>query len=255
MAEYVAINGVRTWFDEAGEGAPLVMLHPGGGGVDARAFRPNLGAMAEHFHVFTPERRGHGHTADPGGPITFAAMAQDTVAFIEQVVGGSAHVLGVSDGATVALLTALARPDLVERLVLVAGVFHHEGWLPQAIDPANEPPEFLARLYEEVSPDGPEHYPVIVKKLADMHQVEPTVTTDELGALPNRTLVMIGDDDEVRLEHALAAYRAIGDAELAVIPGTSHGLMVEKPALCNDLIIDFLTGEPVPTMAPIRRAR
>jgi pimeloyl-ACP methyl ester carboxylesterase len=44
------------------------------------------------------------------------------------------------------------------------------------------------------------------------------------------------------------------DAELAVVPGTSHGLLVEKPGLCNLLITEFLTKEPVPTFAPIRRA-
>jgi pimeloyl-ACP methyl ester carboxylesterase len=65
----------------------------------------------------------------------------------------------------------------------------------------------------------------------------------------------VGDDDEVTLEHAVAAYRAIPDAELAVVPGTSHGLLVEKAELCNRLILDFLATDPVPTMAPIRRAR
>ena len=44
------------------------------------------------------------------------------------------------------------------------------------------------------------------------------------------------------------------DAELAVVPGTSHGLLVEKPGLCNLMITEFLTKEPVPTFAPIRRA-
>jgi pimeloyl-ACP methyl ester carboxylesterase len=62
-------------------------------------------------------------------------MAQDTIRFLEQVVGGPARFLGVSDGATVALLVALRRPDLVTRVVFVAGVFHHAGWWPQAIDP------------------------------------------------------------------------------------------------------------------------
>jgi pimeloyl-ACP methyl ester carboxylesterase len=87
-----------------------------------------------------------------------------------------------------------------------------------------------------------------------MHLKEPTLTTSDLGRLGSRTLFMVGDDDEVTLEHAIAAYRAIPDAELAVVPGTSHGLLVEKPELCNDLIIDFLANDPVPTMAPIRRA-
>jgi pimeloyl-ACP methyl ester carboxylesterase len=66
---------------------------------------------------------------------------------------------------------------------------------------------------------------------------------------------MVGDDDEVTLEHAVAMYRAIPDAELGVVPGTSHGLLVEKPELCNGLIVDFLRLNPVPTLAPIRRAK
>ncbi|HYZ81360.1 MAG TPA: alpha/beta hydrolase [Solirubrobacteraceae bacterium] len=254
MADYVSLAGVRTWYDQHGDGEPLVLLHPGGGGVDARAFAPNLGPLAARFRVYTPERRGHGHTPDVPGPITFAAMAQDTIAFLEAVVGRRAHVLGCSDGVAVALLVALSRPDLVDRLVLAAGVFHLDGWHPQAIDPNNEPPEFLAQRYAEVSPDGPDHYAVIVSKLAHMHLHEPTLSTEDLRQVEARTLVMVGDDDEVRLEHAIAMYRAIPEAELMVVPGTSHGLLVEKPDLCNEVILTFLTTDPVPTMAPIRRA-
>jgi pimeloyl-ACP methyl ester carboxylesterase len=188
------------------------------------------------------------------GPITFGAMAWDTIAFMETVVGGRAHFVGSSDGAIVALLLAVQRPDLIDRLVLVAGVFHFDGWLPHVIDPNNEPPEFLARAYEEVSPDGPGHYQVVVDKLARMHLDEPALTVNDLGEVKSRTLVMVGDDDEVRLEHAIAMYRGIPDAELMVTPGTSHGLLVEKPDLCNNVILQFLTNDPVPTMAPIRRA-
>ena len=228
MADYVLLDGVRTWYEEHGDGDPLVLLHPGGAGVDARAFGPNLGSLTAQFCVHTPERRAHGHTPDVAGPITFDAMAQDTIAFMETVVGRQAHVVGSSDGAVVGLLVALRRPDLIDRLVLVAGVFHFNGWLPHVIDPNVEPPEFLARLYEEVSPDRAGHYQVVVDKLARMHWEEPILEADDLGELRSRTLVMVGDDDEVRLEHALAMYRGIPDAELMVVPGTSHGLLVES---------------------------
>jgi len=254
MAGYALVDGTRTWYDEHGDGKPLVLLHPGGAGVDARAFGPNLSALAAHFHVYTPERRGHGHTPDIAGPITFDAMAQDTIGFLETVVGRPTHLLGCSDGATVALLVALRRPDLIRRLILVAGVFHHEGWVPQAIDPDKQPPEFLARLYQEVSPDGAARYPVVVAKLARMHAAEPTLTASALKGVESRTRVMVGDDDEVTLEHAIEMYRGLRDAELMVVPGTSHGLLVEKPDLCNSAILEFLTTDPVPTMAPIRRA-
>jgi pimeloyl-ACP methyl ester carboxylesterase len=253
MADLVEVGGVRTWYDEQGDGEPALLLHPGGAGVDARAWGPNLDAVAARFHVFTPERRGHGRTPDVEGPISFELMAQDTIAFLEAIVGGPAHLVGCSDGAIVGLLVALRRPDLVRRLVFVGGVFHHDGWAPGVLD--GSPPEFLARLYAELSPDGPEHYSIVVDKLAQMHAQEPTLSVADLSSVACRTLVMIGDDDEVTLEHAIALYRRLPNGELAVIPGTSHGLLVEKPGLCNGIIVDFLATDPVPTLAPIRRAQ
>jgi pimeloyl-ACP methyl ester carboxylesterase len=65
---------------------------------------------------------------------------------------------------------------------------------------------------------------------------------------------MYADDDLMTLAHAVALYDALPDAELAVVPGTSHFLTQEKPHLVNALVLDFLTKEPVPTVAPIRRA-
>ena len=252
MAAYVELGDVRTWYDEHGEGEPLVLVHPGG--ADARAWAPNLDALTAHFHVFTPERRGHGRTPDVDGPITYELMAQDTIAFLEGVVGGPAHLVGMSAGAGVALLTALRRPDLARRVVLISVVFHRDGWIPDAIDPDAGPPEVLERGYAELSPDGPGHYPIVAAKLTRMNWEEPTLASSDLSALTSRTLVMLGDDDEVTLEHAIAMYRGLPDSELAVIPGTSHGLLHEKPALCNSILVDFLTTDAVPTIAPVRRA-
>jgi pimeloyl-ACP methyl ester carboxylesterase len=254
MANYVELNGIRTWYDEHGAGEPLVLLHPGGVGVDSRAFEPNLAALASRFQIFLPERRGHGHTPDADGPYTYELMALDTVHFFEKVVGGPARLLGMSDGAVVALLVAHQRPDLVQRLICVAGPFHRSGWVASAIEPGRETPAFLISSYAEISPDGQEHYKVVQRKLDQMHALGPTLTTDDLGCIGCRTLVMVGDDDEVPLEHAVDFYRAVPHGELAVVPGTSHGLLVEKPDLCNKIMVDFFTRDPITTIAPIRRA-
>ena len=251
MGSYLDMDGLNTWYDTFGTGEPLVLLHPGG--VDSRALGPNLEDFAARFHVYTVDRRGHGRTPDANGPITYDLMAEDTIRFLERVVGGPACLLGVSDGATVGLLVAWRRPDLTRRLVLVAGVFNRTGWLPVVLDADEDPPAFFADSYAEVSPDGRAHYPVVAAKLARMHAAEPTLSAEDLNGIRARTLVMVGDDDQVALEHAIAMYRAVPDCELAIVPGTSHGLLVEKPGLCDSIILDFLTQEPVPTLAPIRR--
>ena len=246
-----ALANVRMWYDERGDGDPLVLLHPGGAGVDSRALNATTDALCRHFRTFTPEQRAHGRTPDVEGPVTFDVMAGDTAALIDSVIGGPVRLLGCSDGATVALAVAFHRPDLVQQLAFVAGVFHRDGWEDGVLD--GEPPEFLRQSYAELSPDGPGHYDAVVAKLARMHDNGPSFAVDDLAAIGCRTLVMVGDDDEVRLEHAVQMYRALPDAELAVVPGTSHGLLVEKPELCNGLIVEFFTNGPADTLAPIRR--
>ena len=127
MAEYADLRGVRTWYDVHGAGEPLLLVHPGGVGVDSRAFGPNIPQLSEAFRVYTPDRRGHGRTPDVDGPITYESMAADTIEFITRVIGAPTRVLGMSDGAITALYVAMERPDLVMRLAFVAGVFHRDG--------------------------------------------------------------------------------------------------------------------------------
>ena len=241
------------WYEERGSGEPLVLLH--GGLADARFFEHNLPALAERFHVFATDQRGHGHTSDVKGPITFDLMTQDTIDFLEAVVGQPAHLLGHSNGAVIALLVGLRRPELVRSLVLVSGGFHRDGFV-QSGDQFDVDAVIaaLGSSYGEVSPDGEDHFRVVVEKLAEMERSEPALPASELHRVSARTLVMFGDDDVMTMEHVNATYEGIPSSELAIVPGTSHFLLQEKPALCNEIVIRFLTDDPVPTVAPIRRA-
>jgi pimeloyl-ACP methyl ester carboxylesterase len=246
------LPGISMWYGEQGEGDPCVLLHPGGAGIDSRALDPTLAGLARVFRCYTPEQRAHGRTPDADGPVSYELMAGDTIGFIERVIGQPVRLMGCSDGAVVALTVARRRPDLVRRLVFATGVFHHDGWEKGVLD--GEPPDFLRQGYGELSPDGIGHYDVVVAKLAAMHAGEPAMSEADLRQVKVRTLIMVADDDEVRFEHAIAMYRSMPEAELAIVPGTSHGLLVEKPALCNLLVTEFLTKDPVQTFAPIRRA-
>ena len=115
-------------------------------------------------------------------------------------------------------------------------------------------PSSWVPAYGEVSPDGIDHFKVVATKAGEMAAVEPNLQASELAKVTCRSPVMFADDDLVTLSHAVEMYDALPIAELAIVPGTSHFLTQEKPDLVNKLVVDFLTIEPVPTVAPIRRA-
>jgi pimeloyl-ACP methyl ester carboxylesterase len=254
VAEYVQLGAVNMWYDEHGSGEPLVLMH--GGLVDARFFDPNLSALAERFRVYTPERRGHGHTADVPGPITYQLMADDTIAFLETVVGEPADLVGHSDGAFVAMLVAMQQPELVKRLVTISGGFNKSGEaMPDMEWDVDQIFEFLGPSYGEVSPDGIDNFKVVATKIGEMAAAEPNLQASDLANVPQRSLVMFSDDDLMTLAHAVEMYDALPNAELAVVPGTSHFLTQEKAHLVNELVLDFLTNDPVQTVAAIRRAQ
>ena len=254
MGDHVQLGEVRTWYDQRGRGEPLLLAH--GGVSDARFFDKNVDALTEHYHVYTPERRGHGHTGDVEGPITYQLMTDDTIAFLDEVVHGSAHLVWHSDGAVVAMMVAMQRPDLARDLVLVSGGFHRNGLLPAAAElDVDAVVEFVGDV-GEVLPDGKEHFRVVVEKIAAMAADEPDLKQSDLADVKARTLVMFSDDDLVSMQHVIDMYEALPDAELAVVPGKAlHSLLQEKPDLCNRLILEFLANEPVATVAPMRRAR
>jgi len=246
--------GAELWWAEYGAGEPLVLLH--GGLVDARFFARNVAALAERFRVYTPDARGHGHTPDVPGPFTPELLLQDAVSFLTRVVRGPAHLAGHSMGAGTALLVALTEPTLVRRLILISASIRPSG---RAAGPAPRSDlgalvRFLGPGYGEVSPDGAAHFPVVAGKVVTMLTGEPPVTPADLGGIRSQTLVMAGDTDAVSLADTASLYNAIPGAELAVVPGTSHFLLQEKPALCNMIMMDFLTGEPVPGVAPAHQA-
>lgn len=258
MGQYVELPGVKTWYEVDGEGDPLLLLH--GGFCTNETWEPQRRDFTAKYQVFLPERRAHGHTPDVGGPLSYDDMAKDTIDFIDMVVGEPAHLVGWSDGGIVALLVAIARPELVRKLVVIGANYEASSKIPEMaemldhITPDDPDLEMFRVAYEAASPDGAEHWGLVVQKLVDMYRIEPNISFDDLARITVPTLVLIGDDDMSGLERTAALYRAVPNSELAVVPGTSHALLMEKPDLVNRVILDFLLNEPIPTFFPVRRA-
>ena len=151
-----------------------------------------------------------------------------------------------------ARIRALVSQPWLDRLVLIGTNFHVDGI--HELDFGDEAPAGLVEGYARRSPDGADHFPVVVEKFLAMATTEPTLTPDDLARLAQPTLVLVGDDDLVRLDHTVALYDALPAGRLCVVPGASHAVVIERPQLVASTIREFLDGpEPPETLLPIRR--
>ena len=265
------VLGHATWYTVQGWGDETVLLLHGGLSNSDALLDTIGGPLSQHRRVAAFDRRGHGRTADTPEAFHYESMVDETIAFIEHI-GGPVHIVGWSDGGIVGLLLALRRPELVGRLVAI-GANYHWNVLPDLTDeapsddaggsgagddgvPTDDPiAALMAASYAERSPDGPDHFAVVAAKGFHLFGIEPELTVDDLARVSVPVLVMAGDDDLIPLSHTAAFFAALPEAQLAIVPGASHGLPMEHPQEVVGLIERFLGSEvPPPTLMPHLRA-
>ena len=235
---YVQLGHMRMYYETYGKGKPLLLLH---GGLSAiEGLRYQIPFFAKHYEVILPERPGHGRTADVAGPYTYEQMAHQTAQFMDALHLRKARLMGHSDGANLLFWLAAKRRDLVDRFISVGGNFNHTGCEPEFQKALKKQKVEIDPRYAAVSPDGASHYPVVFEKCRKLWLSEPKWKAGLIRKIKVPVLIAAGDCDMIRPEHTLALYRALALGELAIIPGTSHGLLKEKPKIINRLMLDFL---------------
>jgi pimeloyl-ACP methyl ester carboxylesterase len=247
MGNYAPVNGLEMYYEIHGTGRPLVLLHGGMMTIDT-SFAPLLPTLAATRQVIAVEQQGHGHTADIDRPLSYEQMVEDTAAFLRQRDVKDADVLGYSDGGIVALGLAIRHPDLVRTLVLVGANFNNNGLYPEALDfLAHATPESFEPLrddYERVAP-RPGDWPRFIARLMNVWTSFTGWRPEDLRALQAPALIVIGDADIVRPEHAVELFRLLPHANLVILPRSEHDLINERADWLLPMIQEFLDA-PMP---------
>jgi pimeloyl-ACP methyl ester carboxylesterase len=233
---YAEVNGVRMYYEVHGEGRPLVLLH--GAYMIVDDMGPVLTVLAEGRRVIAVELQGHGRTADVDRPITYEGMADDVAALLGHLGIGEADVFGYSMGSGVGLQLAIRHPGVVRRLVAVSVSYTSDGMQPELHEmvPSITPEMFAGTpfetAYKEVAPN-PENFPALVEKLKTLDTTPYDWGAENVRGIGSPTMIVVGDADAVRLEHAVEMFRLLGGGamgdlgglsrhRLAVLPGTTH---------------------------------
>lgn len=255
---YADINGLRMYYEVHGEGggAPLVLLHGGGSTIEV-TFGKVLPLFARHRKVIAIEEQGHGRTSGREGPVRFETSADDVAALLRHLKIEQADLFGFSNGASVALQVAIRHPQQLRKLVFASSMTKKSGAYPELwsfmekADISNMP-QALKDAFLKVNPD-----PAKLKAMHDKDRERmlnfQDVSDTDLKSIQAPVLIVIGDRDIVRPEHALELSRTLPRARLLILPG-GHGdylgeaVMTRQatryPALTAALIEEFLDEPP-----------
>ena len=252
MPEYINLRDHQVYnYEWDNDGEAVVLLH---GGLSKTSSWDYLMVppLEDEFHVFAYDRTGHGFTGDQPGSLHFEFQCQEAIAYLEDIVKEPAHLIGYSDGGIIALMVAIKRPELVKSIVAIGANYHYSAPLKDFLE-ARVSEEDQAE-YNLISPDAPHTLLEKTIRMNEIWKTEPDISLSEIASIQCPVLVMAGDDDVIAHDHTISLYEALPLGQLAIIPGTSHGLVKEKPALLIAVIMQFLEDLSYPiTRDPIRR--
>jgi pimeloyl-ACP methyl ester carboxylesterase len=244
------------YYEIHGEGRPLVLLHGAFSGIGT-SFGKILPELAKRRQVIAFELQGHGRTADIDRPLTIEGMAEDVAAALPQLGIGQADILGYSTGGSVALHFAVQHPEMLRKLVLISTSYTLGGVHLGLMEGMGEmKPEMMYGSpwhdeYMRIAP-RPEDFPRLFEKKTQMDLQLKDFSEDAIRGIQAPTLLMIGDADFIRPEHAVEMFRLFGggvfgdtpagmpNSQLAVLPGTSHVTIVDRADWLVSMINSFL---------------
>lgn len=254
---HAPVNGIKMYYEVhgRGDGIPLVLLHGGGSTIEV-TFSKVLPIFARTRTVIAVEEQGHGRTTDRDGPYTFEGSADDVAALLEGLQVDQADIFGFSNGASIGLQIAIRHPERVRKLVFASSMTRRDGARPELWEFMEQAdfsnmPQPLKDAFLRVNPDVEQLETMHDKDAARMRNFE-DVPDELVRSVRAPTLIVLGDQDVVKPEHALELTRLIPNARLLILPG-GHGdylgeaVMTQSetryPELTAGLITEFLDSE------------
>jgi pimeloyl-ACP methyl ester carboxylesterase len=226
-------DGVALYYEVYGTGEPLLLVHGNGGSIGS--LTAQIEYFSGHRQVIAMDSRDHGRSGDSAERLTYEKMTDDLAALLDQLAVGPVDVLGWSDGGIEALLLGMRYPEKVKRLVAMA----------PNLNPSEEAlyPETIALMHDALDSmsaeqrDTPEGRREL--KATQMMLIEPNIDASALGSIDAPTLILVGDHDVVRPQHAVEIYQHLPNGTLKILRNATHTAPQDDPARFNRVVERF----------------
>jgi pimeloyl-ACP methyl ester carboxylesterase len=269
---HLPINGLSLYHEVYGElgtskTAPLLLIP--GAFMATDSMKSWVSAFAGKRAVIVFDQQGHGRTPDTSRKMSYEQFADDAAEMLRALQVERADVMGYSQGGGVALQLALRHPTLVNKLVSLSATYRKDGWYPSVMAGierlsatafAGTPVE---KAFKEHTPDATA-FDAYLEKMKVLNINDQNISDAQMRSISAKTMVIAGDADAVKPEHALAMFKLRGGgdeeaaasgmlqqvpaARLVILAATSHFGIFAESAVLAPMVSAFL--DDVTPMTP-----
>lgn len=242
--KYLTIFNTKVYYEEYGKGTTLILLQGGMGSI--HDFAKCIPELSTHFRVIAPDTPGQGRS-ELADSMSYPFMAEYISKMIDLLKIDSAYVMGWSDGGIMALLLANKRPDKIRKALASGANYKLSAWRPVGnTDLVNPRPlseweahnkEWIANYVKIL----PRDWRKMRTDLQRMWYQKIYFPASVLEGITIPVMIVLGDRDDIILEHGIEMHRLIKGSQFCVLPNTSHRVFHERPDLINEIAIHFFT--------------
>lgn len=216
----IEVNGVSLYYEVAGEGKPIVLVHGNGG--NHKVFSVEIQQFVDAgYQVYALDSRGQGEN-EPLDEYHYEDMAEDVYQFITKLGLEKPAYYGWSDGGIIALELEIAHPNTLS-LAAISGT---------NLNPEGADPEVIAAI-EEANEEDP-------NPLNTLMLTEPNIDPEDLTKIEIPVLVLAGSEDVILPEHTELIAEKLPNSELHIVEGEDHGSYIQDSDIAGNLVLDFL---------------
>ena len=268
---HLPINGLSLYHEVHGElGAsttsPLLLIP--GAFMATDSMKSWVAAFARERAVIVFDQQGHGRTPDTSRAMSYEQFADDAAALLRALEVERADVMGYSQGGGVALQLALRHPPLVDKLVSMSATYRKDGWYPSVLEGSRvsaptRSPARPSRRRSGSTRRTPTAFDAYLEKMKVLNIDDQNISDAQMRSISAKTMVIVGDADGVKPEHALAMFKLRGGgdeeaaasgmlqkvpaARLVILPATSHIGISGESAVLVPMVSAFLDDVPPTT--------
>jgi pimeloyl-ACP methyl ester carboxylesterase len=265
---HLPINGLQLYFEVYGElgasdAVPLLLIP--GAFLSTDSMAQWVDTLAPRRAVIVFDQQGHGRTADAPRAMSYEQFGDDAAALLQTLEIERADVMGYSQGGGVALQLALRHPERVSKLVTLSATYRQDGWYPSVL-------QALAGLSGDLFTDTPvgeafrghttdrAAFDAYIDKMRVLNLEDQQISDAQMRTIRAKTMVIVGDADGVKPEHAVAMFKLCGggdkeaaatgtisevpNARLVILPATSHISISAAVQVLEPMITAFLDDVP-----------